>query len=707
MKSVRLLSLLAATSLSYLPAAHAQQNVPGAGVTPLNATGITQGVNMTASGGTGTLTVGTIGGAQTNIFTNNNPLVPGAVAVSTDASSTANIQFNSSSTVFGNIGVTQPGGPFFLGISGGNTGTVVNFLGPVFATTTNVLGTGTLNFNSGSINITATNFAGDGFISLAPNSTVIGALTTTAGANTGSLALGGGSTLDGAVGGAIGLRAIDVIGGNSIAGVTATITGLANTFSSTLGTNTLNVNGALTIANAGVGGVINTTLASAAVFGSIRPVGATNLGPTLLVNVTVASGANLAVGTVWNIVQTRAGTPQSGTNGTIVTVVSATPGFVFAAVPGAGTVNGLVSIVLLAAPPPIPPIPPAPPIAEITVGQLTSSPVNLAASLVTFEATRLFQNLLLTRFNEIMCSQVRQRRANEEMPDCPQNRTDGGWWLKAFGALANQGTQGLSAGYNSSIAGFMMAYDAPVGPNTHAGVGVGYSRSTIGGYAGDAQAGFNTYRTTAYIGHEPGPWFIYGDASFGFNTYSGSRTLSSVTLPGGSSSMQSSYNGQEYTATATTGYHFYTQGITITPLASLQYTHLSLAGYGETGGGALNLTVQSQSYDFLQSGLGATFARPFAFMERTMVPEVHGKWYHMLSNPTIVNTVSLTSGALQSYTTPGLTNSADTFNLGGGLTFLSCGCSSKNWAVEAVYDYYWRPDNYSAHQGMLRVSGRF
>lgn len=698
MRRTRLLSLLALAGLGWSPVAYSQQNAVGPGVTAINATGISQGVAMSASAGTGTLTVGVLGGPQTNVFTNNTGGNPALVAISTDASSTANIQFNSSSTVFGAIGVTQPGGPFFLGITGGNNGTVVNFLGPVFATTTNVLGTGTLNFLSGSTNITATNFAGDGVINLAPNTTVIGALTTTAGANTGTLVLGSGSVLDGAVGGGIGLRAINIVGGNSTAGVTALVTGQANTFSANLGTNTLNVNGALTIANAGVGGVINTTLASAAVFGSIRPVGATNLGPTLLVNVTVAPGANLAVGTIWNIVQTRAGTPQSGTNGTVVTVTSSTPGFVFAAVPVAGTVNGLVAIVLVSAPPPIP---------EVTVNQLSSTTsATLAASLVTFQTTRLFQNLILTRFAEIMCGQVRQRRPAGELPDCPQNR-EGGWWAKGFGSFANQGAQGTYVGYSSNVGGLMMAYDAPLGPDMHAGLGIGYSRSAINSFTGDNTVSFGTYRATAYIAYEPGPWFVYGDASFGFNTYTGMRTVTSVLLPNGFGSAQSAYNGQEYTATATTGYHFFTQGFTITPIASLQYTHLNIAPYTETGGGVLDLNVQSQSYDFLQSGLGVRVARPFEFFERTAVPEVHGKWYRMLSNPTITNTVSLASGELQSFTTPGLTDAPDTFNVGAGFTFLSCGCAAKNWAIEAVYDYYWRTDNYSAHQGMIRLSGRF
>lgn len=153
----------------------------------------------------------------------------------------------------------------------------MNFEGNVYATTLNVTGTGAVNFNSGSTNIVATNFAADGTINLAPNTTLIGAVTTTAGANTGTLSLGSGSVVTGAVGGAVGLKAINVVGGSNTAGVSASISGAVDAFSFNLGTNTLNIGGALTIANQGASGVISTTLASPTVFGNIRPTGATNL----------------------------------------------------------------------------------------------------------------------------------------------------------------------------------------------------------------------------------------------------------------------------------------------------------------------------------------------------------------------------------------------------------------------------------------------
>ena len=101
------------------PALAQRQSAIGPGVTPLDATGVVGGVDLSASGTTGTLSVGVIGGPAMDIFTLNNPPVVGQVAISTGASSQGNVVFNSGSTVYGAIGVTQPGGPFLRNISGG------------------------------------------------------------------------------------------------------------------------------------------------------------------------------------------------------------------------------------------------------------------------------------------------------------------------------------------------------------------------------------------------------------------------------------------------------------------------------------------------------------------------------------------------------------------------------------------------------------
>jgi outer membrane autotransporter protein len=157
----------------------------------------------------------------------------------------------------------------------------------------------------------------------------------------------------------------------------------------------------------------------------------------------------------------------------------------------------------------------------------------------------------------------------------------------------------------------------------------------------------------------------------------------------------------------TTGYHFFNQGFTITPLASLQYTHLGLDNYTETGGGDINLKVDSQSYDFLESGLGVKVAHPLRYGDATYVPEMHFKWLRELVNPVLSNTAAFSAAGSPSFTTPGLKTSEDTLNLGVGLQFLSCGCTAGTWSLEAVYDHDWGSRRYSADQGMIRFTARF
>jgi len=124
------LSLLAAVTMFAASGVAQPQQAIGPGIIPLDATGVLNGAQMSASATTGTLTIGTVGGPETDVDTSNNPLVTGVIALSTGVNSQGNVVFNSGSTVYGDVGQTTP--PLnFLDISGGNTGTAVNFLGAV------------------------------------------------------------------------------------------------------------------------------------------------------------------------------------------------------------------------------------------------------------------------------------------------------------------------------------------------------------------------------------------------------------------------------------------------------------------------------------------------------------------------------------------------------------------------------------------------
>ena len=564
----------------------------------------------------------------------------------------------------------------------------------------------------------------------------------------GTLELGGASVLNGAVGGAVGLRAINVVGGSNLAGVSSTITGATNAFAFSLGTNTLNIGGALTIANGGPSGVINTTLASTSVFGNIRPVGATNLGSTLLINVMVPATTFLAVGSQFNIVQTAAGTLQSGTDGTVLTVTIQNPTnplYRFRPVPLAGTIAGLVTIETTATPvqaaltpPPGAVVPPPQPIAAVVVpvllaaaptsdlttvlaainafsdpaavvsavAQLAPSPSTLVAPLVAFHANRQLQNMWMSRFD---CGPLGRREADadrslEKKDTCISDDQRVGFWLNGFGYFAEQDAQRSFVGYKAKTGGVMGGVDAPLGPDTHFGLGFGYARSGIRAKGEGSRTDVDTLQMTAYVGHEPGPWFVNGALSVGVNFYSGSRRIA---FTGIDRKANADFNGNSYTGFANTGLHLYAGGLTITPNASIQAMRVNVDGYDETGAGDISLRVQSRKYDFVESGLGLKVAKSFVVAGGTVEPEVHGRWLHELSNPDLSQTASFAVAGSPALTTPELSNAKNTYNVGGALNFFSASGANNTWSVGAGYDYYGARGGYSAHQATMKVTAQF
>ncbi|MDP3634839.1 autotransporter domain-containing protein [Phenylobacterium sp.] len=727
---------LALAALSTMAVAREVVVLPGV-VSPV---GVASGVDTQ---GPGTLTVG----AQ-DINTGNDA----GGGITTSAANTANIRFNNNSTVTGFVGAT---GSTFLNIAAGANGNTVTFNGPVYATTFTVTGSGTVNFNRGFTSNTGStlDFAGDGFVNVGAGQTVKAALTNTAGANTGTLTLNSGSIFDGAVGAASGLKLVRVSGGNAL------ITGQVKAGTYTLDTNTLNVAGAFAIP---VAGTINTTIFSPSLYGKIVPVGAATIGDALKVMVTVTGP--IANGTSFNIVDATSGTTGStvtATSNTLRYAFSAAPTVAgqvritttqiplvdvvtpVVVPPGVPVVPGAPVVPVVPLPPAVSPVLPiviapvidALPVTSANVGILTaitllpSAPAiaaalaqlgpgtaNLASPQVAFRATQRFQDLWASNLQgQPSCAQDSQMRDREarRAADASACQVDDDrrphLWMTGFGyerSPFSSDRQGDVAGYEgneSRIAGAMVAYDAPIGDNARAGLGLRYALSSVDGNNGGAgvnparsHGNISSYQATAYVGYAPGAWFLNGSIAYGFDDYSGFRH---VAFTGVDSTAVADYSGSQFTAFATTGYHFgLGDGRTVvTPYATLQYTDLRTDAYTETGDPSLNLKVAAQQYDFLQSGLGVKISRDMPMAGPGIFrPEIHGKWLHSMSEEMMTNTATFESGG-PAFTVNGLKADADTFNVGAGFTYKSLGA----WSVGAGYDYLWRTQNYSAHQLMV------
>ena len=701
MKKKLISAAIASALVTWAPISSARETVALPGV--VGAVGVISGVDTT---GPGTLTVGN----NQNINTSNDL----GGALTSDANNTASILFLGNSTVTGFTGTSLIR---FLNVSAGVNGTTVNFNGDVFATTSSVSGTGTINFNG---NVTsAPVFAGDGFINLGAGRSLTGAITTNT-ANTGTLTLNGGSSVTGAIGGANGLKQINVVGGN------AAVTGAVQAQGFSLGTNTLTITGALTT---NVGGTISTTLASNSVFGNILPSGASNISATGITVIPTVTGV-LTPGTNFRIVNGLAGTVAAP-----VYIINTNPLYTFVGVP---TTTGDVNIRVVLAPALASPTANAaaisifgvtalagsdflaaqnaiaglanPAAINSALSQLAPSSPNLAAPWVAGQATRLFDDIWAARIDDIQdvccdaACDTNKPSATNKTHRCKSDERHGTWWAKGFGSRGTQDDVSNLNGFDTKAYGLVLAYDKPVNNQTRVGFGGGYARSTIDENNSPNQTEINSFQLMTYLHYTPGTWFVQGALTAGVDKYEGSRYIIS---PGLNRTASSDYTGQQYSAIVSAGQHFYfNDQVTVTPLASLQASHTRVGSYTENGAGALNLRVDSQNYDSLQSGLGVKVERVMQYGDSTYSPEIHAKWLHDFKSTTPEQNVAFTGGGSK-FHVQGVNQDRDIYNIGVGLTFLSCNCNRESWTVKGLYDYKWNESDYASHQLSLIASLKF
>ena len=704
---------VAAVIAAWAPISSARQSVALPyifGVAPGDSVGQATGIDTT---GAALLTI--------NPDININSLNDVGGGITNDGDNLASILFSGNSTVTGFTGTSSQR---FNAITAGANATTVNFNGNVFATTFNVSGTGTVNFN-GSVNpgivAASTIVANDGFINIGAGQLFNSAITTNT-ANTGTLTLNGGSSVNGAIGGASGLKQVNVVGGN------ASVIGAVQALGFNLGANTLAINGALTT---NAGGTISTTFASDAVFGKIVATGDSAIdggGVTVIPTVTGA----LTNGTTYRIVSA-----PSGTNNAPVTVINNNLRYTFSGLPttlgnvdirlagvaplatlvtapGALAVapvldmNAPVGSDLLAIQDAIAVLPTAGAI-DNALAQLAPGNTNLAAPWVAAQTTRLFDDLWMAQVDQIQSAccdancEPNKPNAPKDLNACKDVEQKGNWWAKGFGSKGEQGNVANMNGYDTEAYGLMLAYDKPLNNQTRVGLGGGYANSTIDGNNSSGSTDVNSYQITGYLHHAPGPLFVQAALTAGVNDYESTRH---IVFPGVNRTATSDYTGQQYSGIVTVGRHYQVNETTITPLASLQASHIRVGSYTESGAGDANLRIESQDYNFVQSTLGVKAERVIRSGSSTYSPEVHAKWLHDFNSTTMEQDAAFTGGGA-SFNAQGIKQDRDLFNVGAGVTFLSCNCEKDSWTVKGLYDYKWNDSDYASHQVSLIAGLKF
>lgn len=259
-------------------------------------------------------------------------------------------------------------------------------------------------------------------------------------------------------------------------------------------------------------------------------------------------------------------------------------------------------------------------------------------------------------------------------------------WAQGFGAYLNQDPRDLSMGYTAQIWGTSLGADRLFSEHSLLGISGGYAKTNIRTSDSATWTDIASYQGSVYASYFRDRWYLDGIISFAGNLYDQSRHISFGTID---RTARSDYRGYQYSGYVEGGYTFKTGGWDITPLASLQYAHLHIPGYSETGADSVSLAVGPQDYDMLQSGIGAKFAYPVQWNDSKIIPEFHLKWFYDCIGDRQQVTSTFTGGGA-SFVTEGFKPAQSSYNAGARITLVNKYgiTASLNYDFEIKQDFY-------------------
>jgi uncharacterized protein with beta-barrel porin domain len=266
-----------------------------------------------------------------------------------------------------------------------------------------------------------------------------------------------------------------------------------------------------------------------------------------------------------------------------------------------------------------------------------------------------------------------------------------GIWGLAYGDYAHQEERGLSNGYIARLWGNCLGFDRKfMGDSLRLGLAQGFSWGRIRSKDNSGRTDITSYQTGLYGEYEGKklPYVLDAILTYGYNDYDSSRN---VVFGGINRTASSDYSGQQLSSYFEAGYKFKHNNFDIIPLVALNYTHLRIAGYTETGAGALGLTVDAQSYDTLQLGGGFRISCAIEGKNILFTPELHLRYFYDTINDSQATLASFAGGGT-SFQTTGYRPAPSSFNLGARFEFFN----KKNITLLADLDTALKDDFYEA-----------
>ncbi len=276
-------------------------------------------------------------------------------------------------------------------------------------------------------------------------------------------------------------------------------------------------------------------------------------------------------------------------------------------------------------------------------------------------------------------------------------------WGQIFGTTGEQDRRDNIDGYDIDTVGAAIGADTgDAGDDWVLGLALGYANSEVDSdNANNTQTDIDTYQVSLYGQYDVDDrTFVNAQVGYAYNDNETKRYN-----VGGVSGLTASgdYSSDVYYARAEIGRDYAQDaGLTLTPTLMANYVHYDAEDYTETGAGGANLTIDSDSMNIFELGIGLdaawkTQTRDGGYIE----PVLHAGVRHDLIGDEVEAT-STFSGGGASFKTTGFDPAQTTFDVGAGVTYYA----ASNWEFVADYDYEAKSD-YDSHSALLKAQYKF
>ncbi len=240
--------------------------------------------------------------------------------------------------------------------------------------------------------------------------------------------------------------------------------------------------------------------------------------------------------------------------------------------------------------------------------------------------------------------------------------------------------------------GVIAGVDYRILDNLTVGLAGGYSHLNldfsqnidVGGGGVDA----DNYNVSAYSTFYSGDFYVDSIFTYGWSDYDIDRKINilsnsqDVTSQAINRTTFATPEGEQFNASLASGYNFHSGGLTYGPYVRVTYLNANIDGYSEQGAEGLNLRIDDQDVDSLESVVGGQISYAFSQAVAVIVPHIRIEWHHeyfdnsreySVSYVHRVNDASLT---LKSDRLDG-----DYFNVGAGVS------ANFNHGIQGFLDY--------------------